>query len=228
MRRRTLIATLAATALAGACSRAGETTTPPSAPPASQEPFTPPASGDWQTGPPESGVPTQGPIPSATVEPPASTLPPGKAGVPRGQNTPDKRVKRRNADAVARAFAERLVTVDTRLDNRPNDASRRAAVFATPKLAKSLTRGAPIGGVGQDFLILQQHNGWTTVTSTLGGLGQPPPDTTTTAIRAVTTTTIGTNDSGWKGEPQTLTWGLELTRTNKKADWHVSTFQAIT
>ena len=225
MRRRHLLTLVPLAALATACTT---DPTPTPTPPTAATPFPTPSSGDWQTGPPETGTPTRGPIePSITAEPPASTLPPGKTGVPRGQNTPDDKVKRTKADSVATAFAERLVTLDTKLDNRPNDAARRAAAFATDTLAEQLRKGAPTGGVGNEFRILQQHKGWTLVQSTLGGLGEPPPDTATTAVRAVTTTTTGTNATGWEGKPATTTWLLELTRTSKKANWAVSAFQAI-
>lgn len=145
------------------------------------------------------------------------------SGVPRGLTAAQRQVDRTSADAVAEAFVVRLELLDTRLDTRPNDAARRAAAYATPKLRSQLLSGEPTGPPGERWTELVEHHGWTSVTSQLGGLGESPPTTATTATRAVTPTPTDHGVDGWISHPNPPgTYIVVLDRAWKGRTWAVS------
>lgn len=176
-------------------------------------------------------VPSSPPVTSASapVSPPdqrpspfPSDLP---SGVPRGLTPAQARVDRASADAVAEAFVVRLELLDTRLDRRPNDAARRAAAYATPRLRSQLLSGEPVGAPGERWTELVQHRGWTTVASQLGGIGEDPPTTATTATRAVTPIPTDHGADGWTSHPDPPgTYIVVLTRARKGKVWAVSSY----
>lgn len=145
------------------------------------------------------------------------------SGVPRGLTTAQATVDRKSADAVAEAFVVRLELVDTRLDRRPNDAARRAAAYATPRLRGQLLSGEPVGPAGVRWTELVQHHGWSTVSSQLGGIGEDPPTTATRATRAVTPIPTDHGTDGWTSHPDPPgTYIVVLNRDQKGAIWAVS------
>ena len=146
-------------------------------------------------------------------------------GAPRGLTASEATVDRGSADAVAAAFVVRLELVDTRLDHRPNDAARRAAAYATPRLRSRLLSGEPIGPTGERWTELVRHHGWSTVTIELGGIGEDPPTTATSAIRAVTPIPTDHGDDGWISHPDPPgTYLVMLSRTLKGTGWTVSSY----
>lgn len=186
---------------------------------------------DGDEGPPGSLTPepsyTPQAPPGSTSAPthfPSPTLSAGKAGRARGERDPAS-INRSDPDAVAAAFAAALVAVDTDLDQRPNDAGARAARYATDSLADEMTESAPIANPGAVWTELVNRNGWTTVQTAEGGLGQGPPDTKSQAWRAITTTATPTNDSGWTGERTTTTWIIEL--HHRRGQWSVASYEAL-
>jgi len=134
-------------------------------------------------------------------------------------------VDRDNADAVAEAFVVRLLLVDTRLDRRPNDAARRAVAYATPRLRSALLSGEPVGAPGVDWTELVEHQGWSTVGSQLGGIGEDPPTTATSATRAVTPLLTDHGNGGWTNHPDPPgTYIVVLNRARKGKVWAVSSY----
>lgn len=149
-------------------------------------------------------------------------LPPG---VPRGLTPAEASVDRGSADAVAEAFVVRLELLDTRLDRRPNDAARRAAAYATPGLRSQLLSGEPVGAPGVRWTELVRHNGWSTVASRLGGIGEDPPTSATSATRAVTPIPTDHGDDGWMSHPDPPgTYIVVLNRPRKGRGWAVRSY----
>ncbi len=227
---RASVATLAVLLSMTACSNDEPAPTPE--PPTTAAPTTAsaspadPTAGDFQTGAPDEGQPTAAPpapsrSPMATQGAPVT---PGSGGVPRGQSVTDEDLDRTDPDAVATVFAARLLEVDTRFDNRPTDANARALPLASATLVPLLEE-RPEGQVPGWFSDLKSRDGWTAVTSTLGGLGETPPDTDEAAYRAVTTD-MTPLAQGWQGEVQTTTWIITLTREDDT--WQVDHFEVLT
>lgn len=160
--------------------------------------------------------PDQRPIPFPTDLP---------SGAPRGLTPAEATVDRGSADAVAEAFVVRLELMDTRLDHRPNDAARRAAAYATPRLGSRLLSNEPIGAPGVRWTELVRHHGWSTVASQLGGIGEATPTTATSATRAVTPIPTDHGDDGWISHPDPPgTYIVVLNRTPGGKVWTVSSY----
>jgi hypothetical protein len=166
---------------------------------------------------PTPSAPTSTPYitPSASL-PPATAVPseppgtPGKAGTPRGLPATALRPDRTDPTAVAAAFSILLMTYDTRLDNQPADAGRRAATLASAKLANELRQPPPGGGNGVAWTELQQHDGYTKATASDATEAGAPVDRADQATRAVriSSTPIG---EGWTGQPDVRIVYLRLT-----------------
>lgn len=184
---------------------------------------------DAQPGSPDPFTPLAVPSPStAPTQVPSPSLPAGKDGVARGQIDPAT-VDRANPDAVATAFAATLVAVDTKIDNRPNDAAKRAATYATADLSAAMTASAPISNPGAEWTTLQSHQGWTRVntsapTTPPGVISDPATET----WRTVTTVATPTGTDGWVGSVTKLTWRAKLTRTSPSGPWQVARFEETT
>jgi hypothetical protein len=169
------------------------------------------------------------PVP-ATADPRGSRsdpLPrnPPTGGDPRGLNSTQRTVDLHDADAVAVAFVVRLQLWDTRLDRRPNDAVRRAAAYATPRLRSRLLAAQPTGGAGERWGRLTEHRGWTTVSTRLGGIGESPPTTDRSAVRAVTPVCVDHGSDGWTSFPDPLgTFVVVLARAGRSRVWAVSSY----
>lgn len=163
--------------------------------------------------------------PSVPVrEVPSPSLPAGQKGIARGQIDPTN-VDRMNPDAVASAFAATLAAVDTKIDNRPNDAAARAATYVTDDLSAAMTASAPISNPGAAWTTLHSHQGWTRVTT-----GKPTTlaarrDTSAEVWRTVTTVATPTSSDGWSGSHVELTWTLQLTRTSPSGPWRVARYE---
>lgn len=146
-------------------------------------------------------------------------------GDPRGLSAAQRRVDRSSPDAVATAFVVRLELLDTRLDRRPNDASRRAAAYATADLRRRMLAAEPIGSPGARWTGLVAHHGWTTVSTRSGGVGADPPTTATAAVRAVTPVPVDHGTDGWTSYPDSPgTYIVALHRTGEGHSWAVSSY----
>lgn len=228
-----IAALLVVLAASGACSPADP---PPADPTASvvqrpagspsttsAQPSRTPDSQDFQTASPDVGRPAGSASRTQAAPVPTTTLPAGREGTPRG--APSGRVDRTDPDEVAQRFMIQLATIDTRLDNRPNDAAQRAAGLATPRLRRQLTSGQPIGPPGASFVELQRRGGWTTATAGLISLDLAP-DKPGRVYRAVTATAVPT-DGTWSGAPETTTAVLALARPGPRAPWAVDDYEAL-
>lgn len=183
---------------------------------------------DAQPGSPDPYTPLAVPSPAAAPKQvPSPSLPAGQDGMARGQIDPAT-VDRANPAAVATAFAATLVAVDTKIDNRPNDAAKRAATYATADLSTAMTASAPISAPGAEWTTLQSHQGWTRVTTSSPAAPPAHADTPTEAWRAVTTVVTPTGADGWVGSATKLTWTAKLTRTSPSGPWKVAQFEETT
>lgn len=182
---------------------------------------------DAQPGPPGRFTPVATARTSTARTVPSPSLPAGKKGVARGQIDPAT-VDRANPDSVATAFAVTLVAVDTKLDNRPNDAATRAATYATADLSAAMTASAPISAPGAEWTTIQSHQGWTRVTTSSPATLVAHADTPTEVWRAVTTVATPTGADGWVGSATKLTWTAQLTRTSPSGPWQVARFEETT
>ena len=164
---------------------------------------------------------TTTPTPSLTNSLDAQPVPAGKTGTPRGPVTAPDTVNGQNADAVATAAVATMYSYDTATDNSPMDASRRAKPWLTADYAAALDKPMP-GGGGADWLVLAQHNGYTTASVKDAHDDGAPPDDPTHASRqrVVTVTSHGTN--GWTVQPTVTTVFVNLVRPTSGAPWQVS------
>lgn len=159
--------------------------------------------------------------------PAASAPPAGESGTPRGLPAKPK-IDRDAADSVAAVFVRRLASYDTRIDNSVQDAARRAAGLATPSLAKELREDG--GAVEPDagWAVLDEHDGYTSVKTRLGGAGAQPKDSRTRAGRVVTAYVQRHGDRGWKPDPdppQTIL--IILGRPGPKEPWSVTSLEYL-
>ena len=178
------------------------------------------------TPPPPASTPympqatrTTAPLPTVVPSLPPAT--PGRPGTPRGLPRTALHVDRADALSVALGFAALLTAHDTRIDNRPADAGRRAARLATPALARQLLGPPPAGSPGADWLELQRHHGYTKVAAGDATESGAPADTATDADRAISirSTPVG---PGWTGAVSDLTVFIHLTRGRAGASWSVT------
>lgn len=200
------------------------------------------AAGTAKPIPKASGTPLDGdsPVPgaatpaptledTATAEPTRTPLPPGRKGTPRGaKSSLPTKIDLKDADDVASMFVLNAELWDTKIDNRPNDSSTRAAVYATPKFKKAMLSGQPVAAPGADWDNLSRRHGYTTASVRLGGVGEPAPDTNTTAYRAVSVTKQTEHgDHGWTqaGPDQGNLYFITLHRTNPHHPWGVDNYQ---
>ena len=174
------------------------------------------------TGPSDEPVVSRS-SPAQTLTAPVGSETSGAATspIPRGLTQEQRTVDRRDPDQVATAFVVRLEAWDTALDDRPNDAVRRAVAFAGAQLRARLLAGEPAAAPGQRWNQLRRHHGWTSVRTRLGGLG-PPPTTSRTAVRAVSYTVVDHGDTGWVAFPgDDGTYIVRLRRSSVRAGWTV-------
>lgn len=153
--------------------------------------------------------------PSRTPAPP-STVPPGKAGAPRGGVV--KGVLLQNASSVANAYAVTVYTQDTRLDASPNDAARRARGWMTPDLARSYATGLP-GSGGEPWRQLAAAGGYTKVSATEVDARQ---ENGLRVGRDVLVTVNRLRGNGQPlGPPDTVLVSMVLVRDSQTAPWQV-------
>ncbi len=220
-RNRAIAATLTAVLLAAtaACGRSNPGSEPNEPPPTSSSPLdydgsvTPPAPSQTPYITPSI------PLPPATARPTNNPGTPGRAGTPRGLNPAATKPDRSDPNAVAAAFSLTLTTYDTRLDNQPADAGRRAATLAVPTLAAELRQPPPGGNPGAAWRALQSHNGYTQCTATDAGA---PTDTPTQASRAIQTTCRSTGDNNWSADNPNQV--IYLTLTKSKGRWSIASY----
>lgn len=203
-----------------------DTTQAQSRPGASAAPTSSPL--DAQTGLPKSGVPvtpTANPD-RATATPMRTPMAPGRRGTPRGQGSSlDLPIDRSNPDDLAASWGQLLQLTDCRIDNRPNDATRRAVDYVTGQLEQDMLSGAPVGNPGHRWIEMCSRDGWTTTEARLGGLGSQPPDQPTQAWRAVTVTTTDHGVNGWTGPTNSILYIVELTRPGNGDEWLVAGYE---
>lgn len=219
---RTLVATIAATALlaVAGCSDSQET-------PAGQETPTP-ATSEAATG----AIPaptTNGPEPevSTFTEAPAER---GQEGVPRGLvdlGVDVETVDGSDVDAVAYAFTAAILTPDSTIDLSPADASRRAAVLATEDYGQALAADRVARG-GADWLALSEQEGYQSLViedTNAGAAGAftPPAPDEVEAVRPYIVTTQPVDAPGL--EPDTFSVVVFLSRTDADAPWRVFAFE---
>jgi hypothetical protein len=135
-------------------------------------------------------------------------------------------LRRTTATDTALAFVINGENWDTRIDKRPNDASRRAAKLATPAFRHTMTAHQPQAAPGHAWNQLQAHHGYTTVTVQKGGLGPPPADNHHRAIRAVTIAnqTMHGRHHWTKPGPDTGQVYIITLRRGSGGDWSVANF----
>jgi hypothetical protein len=147
-------------------------------------------------------------------------VPVGERGTPRGGGISPASVNTHDADAVADAVAATMYRYDTRLDNSPMDASRRAEPWLTATYAEALSRPMP-GGGGADWIALAAHDGYTTTTVRAVEESGAPADTRTEAFRQRQVLVTAHGDNGWTRRYGTHVLFIHLTRSNPSAPWRV-------
>jgi hypothetical protein len=162
------------------------------------------------------------PLPPATALPADTTGTPGRSGTPRGLSPAAIAPDRSNPTAVAAAFALTITTYDTRLDNQPADAGRRASILAVPALAAELRQPPPGGNSGDTWNALKSHNGYTQCTATDATEAGAPTDTATQASRAIQTSCRSTGNNNWSSDNPTQVIFLTLTKANNR--WSIATY----
>lgn len=147
------------------------------------------------------------PVPPAPAAAP-NAVPVGRAGTPRG--AVPLRVDLGDPSSVARAVAVTTWTWDARLDNSPQDAARRAAVWMTPAAA-ALARSVRTSGGGADWLALARRDGWTTATAADDTEPPPPPVDGATARRVFVTLTPHPGGTGMPVQHWTVVVSVQVT-----------------
>jgi hypothetical protein len=121
--------------------------------------------------------------------------------------------------AVCEAFAAALFTIDSATDADPAAAHRRAAAYATSRLAAALIL-APARRLPA-WQELTAHRGRTD--AEVGDYaGEPPPARTGTAHYAAVVTTTPTGTDGWTGRPRRHIVCCTLTRSGPQ--WQVAEY----
>jgi hypothetical protein len=170
-----------------------------------------------------SGLHTS-PAPSVVPPSPGSIA---SSGSPRGLSVDVGSVKTTDVDAVAAAFGVLLGSYDCRSDRSIRDAAVRAAVLATPQLAKQLRSEAGPKGPVVHWSLMASHDGYTTVRARLGGLGPNPPDQLRTAARALSIT-VEPHGAAWHAAalaPQPLL--VTLHREARGGPWAVARIKSL-
>lgn len=179
----------------------------------------------WTLSRPASPSPSTRPAATSAAATPVKASNPVVAAPPstaKPTAKPTGEVDRRDAIAVAAAFAVTLETWDTAHDDSPLDASRRAAVYATPGLARRLRLQPP--PPPQAWATLAARHATTSVSTIVGGLGPQPPDGATSAIRAITCVITDRAD-GWRAEGGDVAVIAHLHRSRPGRPWAVQSFQ---
>lgn len=112
--------------------------------------------------------PTGAPAPSWPVAVPDAPAPADAGGWPRGGVVHPSDVDRSDAEAVAAAYLQLLMSSDASTDTGRADAWRRASALATPEQALTLTADLP-GGSSHDeeWNMLQRTEGYALATATI-------------------------------------------------------------
>lgn len=169
--------------------------------------------------------------PSATNSSPRpahTTITPASNASPRGVKTPPAKVNdHASGHQVGAAFVATMTAWDTKMDKRPNDASRRAAKLASPHLRHKMRAATINGGTGpgKRWNQLEKRHGWVKVDLQSGGRGAPPPSTTTKQDMAITATPTDHGAHGWQKPRDPQTWLVTVKRHDKHAPWRVSSFK---
>jgi len=163
--------------------------------------------------------------PSVVPSSPGSTT--SSESSPRGLSVDVGSVKTTDADAVAAVFGVLLGSYDCRSDRSIRDAAVRAAVLATPQLAKQLRSEEGPKGPVVHWSLMASHDGYTTVRTRLGGLGPNPPDQLRTAARALSIT-VEPHGTAWHAAalaPQPLL--VTLHREARGGPWAVAQLKSL-
>jgi hypothetical protein len=154
-----------------------------------------------------------------TLDP--QNIPAGKTGQPRGGVIEASTVNNTNADAVATAAVETMYRYDTRLDNTPMDATRRARPWLTSDYAVAVAKPMP-GDGGADWITLAKHDGYTITSVKDAHDDGAPPDDPTHASRQRVVTVIPHGSAGWTSPPTVVTVFVTLVRPTSSAPWQIS------
>jgi len=159
-----------------------------------------------------------------TPAPPVGTVPPERAGIPRGTPPTPGPVNLADPTAVGEAFTTATFSYDANIDVSPAEAQRRSMQFATPSYAAKL-QGSGTQPGGAQWSTLTDHHGYTTPSLAENHDGGRPPDTPTTAVRSWMVTITGHSADGWTAPMGTALVFVSLTRTSPTAPWQVSGVQ---
>ncbi len=152
------------------------------------------------------------------------TVPPGRAGIPRGTPPTPGPVNLADPTAVGEAFTVATFSYDANIDVSPADAQRRSMQFATPSYAAK-PQGSGTQPGGARWSTLTDHHGYTTPTLAENHDGGRPPDTPTTAVRSWAVTITGHSADSWTAPMGTALVFVSMTRTSLSAPWQVSGVQ---
>lgn len=152
-----------------------------------------------------SRVPTQ----QATV--PVTPRPAGIGGSPAASQPAPNTVARTNPDAVAQAALIALYSYDTTIDNGPNDTAHRALPWLSARFAAAVTQDRPVASAGATWTEWTTHHAYITP-DVQPGTDDRPPDSATTAVRQFEIILAPTGRDGWKGQPETRSVFVTLTK----------------
>ncbi len=159
---------------------------------------------------------------SAPVMTAPNAVPSGKPGAPRGGVVAG--VNTADPSAVAVAAAQTTYRWDTRIDQAPIDAERRASTWLAPQLVAQLQPAT--AGAGAAWNTLAAHQGWSSTTAVVDSAPRPP-DTATTADRQVNVTQTFHGSGGWTAPAQTHAVLEQLTRAGGSGPWRVSVLKVL-
>ncbi len=176
--------------------------------------------------PPAVSSPAPSPAgpPAPTPAPLVRTVPPGRAGIPRGTPPTPGPVNLADPTAVGEAFTVATFSYDANIDVSPADAQRRSMQFATPSYAAKL-QGSGTQPGGARWSTLADHHGYTTPSLAENHDGGHRPDTPTTAVRSWMVTITGRSADNWTAPMGTALVFVSLTRTSSTTPWQVSGVQ---
>ena len=164
---------------------------------------------------------------SPTTAPAEEVRPAGSGGWPRGLDIDVEAVDETDLDAISEALALTMLTSDTDLDRSRTDAYRRGSRWMTPATAEQYTSSS-VRGSDAEWLDLESHEGFTTVTlRDPVAAGQPPGSTATEGMRAylATVTSLGLDE--WEGTVSTYQVMLVMTREAPEDPWRADIIDLV-
>ncbi|MER7399675.1 hypothetical protein ABT381_29665 [Streptomyces sp. NPDC000151] len=154
-------------------------------------------------------------------------LPSAKPLGPDAHVPEEPKPDRRDATAVAKAWALVAYSYDTKYDMSPHDAILRAVPYLTGKKAKEERGYHPAAGAGNEWNTWAKHKAWTKVKLHLEVDGDAPADTSTKAHRQISVSGTATGRDEWRGVGPRVQAFVTLVRSDAKGDWQVSRVDAV-